>query len=553
MSAKPASKFLMPMAILMAIGMVAISAAAPSGQNLFWGNNTRVAQWDSSPPFFLSTGTVRAVLFWSPDCRYCRQIVEQDLPPLLQPYGSQVQILYIDLNQGSAQDLYQAALQQYAVSDSGIPMLVIGDVVLQGSQIVQKLPGLIERHLAAGGVDWPAIPGLESWLAALPPAMAQPLGTAVCTECELTATRLAGMQAAKTAQRLAEVTVTPDRPVVRAVMFWMNGCPHCHEVLDKVLPPLQAKYGNQLQILLIELVSSAEVDALYALAEHLGIPRDKVGVPFLVIGEHVLIGSAQIPAELPGLIEQYLATGGVDLPSDPALASYLPVSPSPSEICAPEQPCPEGTTVPAGTGIASPAPTANDGSAPDSAAKVEHPAGFELGMATLVLLIGAVLIALVSLLRTSAAPLRPESSLERWAQLVLIIAGLGVAGYLAYVETQRAETFCGPIGDCNAVQQSPYARLFGVLPIGVLGVVGYLALMVAWLANKSKVESWRTLAALAMTGMAFFGTLFSIYLTALELFVIRAICIWCLSSAVIMAALLILSLRPAQMGRRRPC
>ena len=41
--------------------------------------------------------------------------------------------------------------------------------------------------------------------------------------------------------------------------------------------------------------------------------------------------------------------------------------------------------------------------------------------------------------------------------------------------------------------------------------------------------------------MALFGVLFSIYLTYIELYVIHAVCIWCLSSAVIMALVLILS------------
>jgi len=43
--------------------------------------------------------------------------------------------------------------------------------------------------------------------------------------------------------------------VVHAVMFWMATCPHCHVVLEDVLPPLQQKYGDQLQIHLIEVKS----------------------------------------------------------------------------------------------------------------------------------------------------------------------------------------------------------------------------------------------------------------------------------------------------------
>ncbi len=56
--------------------------------------------------------------------------------------------------------------------------------------------------------------------------------------------------------RFASTEATPEatRPVVRAVMFWINGCPSCHNVLENVLPPLQEKYGEQFQVHLIEVV-----------------------------------------------------------------------------------------------------------------------------------------------------------------------------------------------------------------------------------------------------------------------------------------------------------
>ena len=49
---------------------------------------------------------------------------------------------------------------------------------------------------------------------------------------------------------------------------------------------------------------------------------------------------------------------------------------------------------------------------------------------------------------------------------------------------------------------------------------------------------------LALVGLALLGTIFSIYLTVLELVVIRAVCLWCLSSAAITAALLVLVVAP---------
>ena len=118
-----------------------------------------------------------------------------------------------------------------------------------------------------------------------------------------------------------------------------------------------------------------------------------------------------------------------------------------------------------------------------------------------------------------------------WAVPLLSLIGLGVAGYMAYVETQQVQAVCGPVGDCNSVQQSEYARLFGLIPIGVVGVLGYLAILAAWAIYRlspGRIAQWAGLTLWLMTAG---GVLFSIYLTFLEPFVIGATCAWCLSSA----------------------
>jgi uncharacterized membrane protein len=135
-----------------------------------------------------------------------------------------------------------------------------------------------------------------------------------------------------------------------------------------------------------------------------------------------------------------------------------------------------------------------------------------------------------------------------WLAVALCVLGLGVAGYLTYVETTQTTAVCGPVGDCNTVQQSAYARLFGVLPVGLLGMAGYLLILGAYLIKNYAGEKWKEPASGAIFGMVLFGVVFSIYLTCLEIFVIQAVCIWCLSSAVISTLLLLLgattSLKP---------
>jgi uncharacterized membrane protein len=112
------------------------------------------------------------------------------------------------------------------------------------------------------------------------------------------------------------------------------------------------------------------------------------------------------------------------------------------------------------------------------------------------------------------------------------VLGLGVAAYLAYVETNQVKAVCGPIGECNIVQTSDYARILGI-PVAVLGVLNYLVIGVLWAGQRLPARRWANLSALGLLGLTFFGVLFSIYLTCLELFVIHAICAWCLCSAVV--------------------
>ena len=119
-------------------------------------------------------------------------------------------------------------------------------------------------------------------------------------------------------------TLAENEPVVNAIMFWMDGCPHCHDVLDNVLPPLQQQYGDQFNILLIEIESIEDTEQLYQLGESAGLAKDQIGVPFLLIGDEVLVGSDQIHAWLPNLINSYLTAGGVAIPAYPALVPFLP-------------------------------------------------------------------------------------------------------------------------------------------------------------------------------------------------------------------------------------
>ncbi len=346
-------------------------------------------------------------------------------------------------------------------------------------------------------------------------------------------------------------TLAQEEPTVQAVMFWMDGCPHCHEVIDYVLPPLQQQYGDQLDILLVEVKTMADTDRLYALGETLGLTRNQIGVPLLLIGDAALVGSDQVRQQLPDLIRSYLAAGGVAHPSYPALADLLPVETTPAvgipflpenmPDAAPEAAALAETAVETTPANAEPAATVRD--------------GFTLAI---IILVGMVLALGYTAVRLwQAKQAQTPTKTATWPQALLpwlAVLGLAVAAYLAYVETQAVSAICGPVGDCNTVQTSEYAYIFGI-PIGVLGVMGYLVILATWGWNRWRADGR---AAFALLGMTSFGVLFSIYLTYLEPFVIGAVCAWCLTSAVVMTLLLIVSvetavphLQPAVNSKRR--
>ena len=341
-------------------------------------------------------------------------------------------------------------------------------------------------------------------------------------------------------------------PVVRAVLFYSPSCGHCHYVISEVLPPLIERYGEQFQIAGVD-VSSKGGQQLF-LAALTKFNLETSGVPFLVIGDIYLVGSVDIPSQLPDLIEQYLAQGGLDWPAIPGLAEALAAS-QPAETPTPAS---EPTAVNRKTAIVVTATPANTQTEPTSTPGILLPTGVNNGPGAnftrdlagnslaVIVLIGMIVSAILAAVFFKRLPARSLNQPWAWVIPLICLVGLGIAGYLAYVETNQVEAVCGPVGDCNTVQQSEYARLFGVLPIGVIGLMGYFAILLAWLIGHYGQERLACYTSLALWGMSAFGLLFSIYLTFLEPFIIGATCAWCVTSAILMTVLFWLSLAPAK-------
>jgi len=343
-------------------------------------------------------------------------------------------------------------------------------------------------------------------------------------------------------------------------------------VITEVLIPMVENYGSdRLQIVGIDTSQPAGGQLYQATIEHYEIPSHRTGVPTLVIGDVILVGSIEIPEMFPDLVEKGLKEDGIDWPDIPGLEEVIP--PEAEEDAAPT-PQPKPTTTPAPTSTteakATQVPTSSavstQAASPTTAStlpvltlsgeevpviKTQEPppdaAGFTL--ASVVLLGMVVSIAYVAWRLVTAWPSlfqldrNPPNTAPTWAIPILAVFGLGVAAYLAYVEITHVEAVCGPVGECNIVQSSPYARILGI-PIAVLGLLNYLAIVVLWAGQKLSATRWANLSALGVLGLTLFGTLFSIYLTCLELFAIHAVCAWCLGSAVITTLLMLLSTVP---------
>jgi uncharacterized membrane protein len=132
----------------------------------------------------------------------------------------------------------------------------------------------------------------------------------------------------------------------------------------------------------------------------------------------------------------------------------------------------------------------------------------------------------------------------RMGAALMSLLGLFVSAYLYLYKIGRVGTLACGTGGCETVQQSSWSRFLGV-EVSLIGLIGYAVLFVIALISL-QAASPRAWAPRALVWLAAGGVLFTAYLTSLELFVIHAICRWCVGSAVIIVSVLVLAL----LGRR---
>jgi uncharacterized membrane protein len=126
--------------------------------------------------------------------------------------------------------------------------------------------------------------------------------------------------------------------------------------------------------------------------------------------------------------------------------------------------------------------------------------------------------------------------IPRMTAALLSLAGLFVSAYLYLYKIGKIGSLACGTGGCETVQLSPWSRIAGleVSFIGILGYAGLLLLSLASLQPGLVPQRWPTTILAVLSGT---GIVFTIYLTYLEVFVIHAICRWCVVSGVIIVAI----------------
>ena len=117
----------------------------------------------------------------------------------------------------------------------------------------------------------------------------------------------------------------------------------------------------------------------------------------------------------------------------------------------------------------------------------------------------------------------------RHIQLLSVVVGLFISGYLSYLKITSVPSVCienGPF-NCEVVLNSVYSEIAGI-PIAYLGFLVYLIIGIVVLLE-NRVEIFREYGKLITFGVGLFAWMFSMWLVFVQFALLQALCPWCLS------------------------
>ena len=237
-------------------------------------------------PFGSPANVVHGLYFYSVDCSHCMAVLTDLIQPLQAQYGSALDLRLLEIATPANYELMALAEDTFQVSaaERDIPVLVLGDQIMIGETAIRsQAPDQIARAAALGGLDWPAIPGLD-------PA-------------QLVSTVPGGVTTATACPPTGGDGCAAPLPIY-AAYFYQTGCKEC-SMVDVDLQYLREKYPQ----LIIEEFNIFDDAALGEwLAERAGC--DDFHSPALFIGDQAFIDQQEInPAVLEPVLDA-LTPGG---------------------------------------------------------------------------------------------------------------------------------------------------------------------------------------------------------------------------------------------------
>ena len=138
---------------------------------------------------------------------------------------------------------------------------------------------------------------------------------------------------------------------------------------------------------------------------------------------------------------------------------------------------------------------------------------------------------------------------RRQALALLAVVGILIATYLTLYKVGVIGVLSCSVGSCETVNTSKWSVFLGV-PVSAWGLAAYAALLVLAIAGSSEAREESVTISKLLVALAAWSVLFSAWLTYLELFVIHAICIWCVTSAVLWVLILAVSVADLRATQR---
>lgn len=139
----------------------------------------------------------------------------------------------------------------------------------------------------------------------------------------------------------------------------------------------------------------------------------------------------------------------------------------------------------------------------------------------------------------SRSPNNLPAQAFRWSSILLAVLGAADALYLLIYKVSSNDRMCLGSGDCATVNYSPYSEIYGI-PVALLGLLAYL-LIAGLLLLEPRLALLEENGPLLVFGISLAGVAFSAYLTYIELYVINAVCPFCVISAVVVTLIFILA------------